>query len=149
MKKLDYVGRRFGMMTVIEPVGKREYKHQTYTVFKCQCDCGNYFEATSHAIKKGFGQSCGCDRVYRTDQFKIMGGTNVSQMTKNTVRSNNRSGTPGVCFLTKKNRWKAELTFQGKKYYLGLHSTKEAAIKARENAYDSIVRPTLEKMKED
>lgn len=51
------VGQKFGRLTVLEDTGKRYYG---YVVYKCQCDCGNIFEAPMHNIKAGQVKSCGC-----------------------------------------------------------------------------------------
>lgn len=51
------VGQKFGRLSVLEDTGKRYYG---YVVYKCQCDCGNIFEAPMHNIKAGQVKSCGC-----------------------------------------------------------------------------------------
>lgn len=51
------IGQKFSRLTILEDTGKRYYG---YVVYKCQCDCGNIFEAPTHNIKAGQVKSCGC-----------------------------------------------------------------------------------------
>jgi hypothetical protein len=55
--KIDLKGKKFGMLTVIEDTGKREFKS---VVWKCKCDCGNITEVKANALKNGNNRSCGC-----------------------------------------------------------------------------------------
>ena len=52
----DYVGKRFGHLTVVEDSGKRETNGSVS--WKCQCDCGNVvYVATGNLPRR---MSCGC-----------------------------------------------------------------------------------------
>ncbi|GKS12832.1 hypothetical protein YDYSY3_38320 [Paenibacillus chitinolyticus] len=52
----------------------------------------------------------------------------------NTLSSRNTSGTKGVHFVSSRNKWSANITFQGKRYWLGRYTDKEGAINARKEA---------------
>ena len=51
-KRNDLVGKRFGILTVIEYVGKNKYK--------CRCDCGNTCTVFATNLVRNHSQSCGC-----------------------------------------------------------------------------------------
>ena len=55
--KIDLTGQRFGKLVVLEDTGKRDSGR--CVIWKCQCDCGNICEISSHSLKGGT-QSCGC-----------------------------------------------------------------------------------------
>lgn len=55
---LNLVDQRFGRLLVIERVRHKKYKRYNYI---CKCDCGNFKEIGSSALKKANGtKSCGC-----------------------------------------------------------------------------------------
>lgn len=55
--RLDIVGKRFGMLTVIDYAGKDSGNN---TLWLCECDCGNQTVVRGTAIKHGRTKSCGC-----------------------------------------------------------------------------------------
>lgn len=62
---------------------------------------------------------------------------NVSQHenTKNQrLRSNNKSGIKGVCFVKSRNKWLASITINGKSKYLGIFDCIPYAVRARKEA---------------
>lgn len=52
----DYVGRRFGMLTVVEYAGKKDGMHR----WRCQCDCGKETVVGQTLLQAGKTKSCGC-----------------------------------------------------------------------------------------
>ena len=54
---VDLTGKKFGKLTVIERVPDRK----NHVFYKCICDCGNYRDVQSYALKNGTITSCGCD----------------------------------------------------------------------------------------
>ena len=66
----DLTGQHFGELTVLEKIGVNKYK---YTIWKCQCNCGNICEITSRELLSGDTISCGClknsYREYLIEQF--------------------------------------------------------------------------------
>lgn len=53
----DLFGKRFGKLVVIEPTENRK---QNCVVWKCKCDCGNFYEVSSSLLRSGHVSSCGC-----------------------------------------------------------------------------------------
>lgn len=53
----DYVGKRFGMLTVLEYAGKRDGMHR----WKCLCDCGKETVVGQTLLQSGKTKSCGCN----------------------------------------------------------------------------------------
>jgi hypothetical protein len=49
-------GARFGMLTLVEQVGRKWGS----TVWRCACDCGGEREAVGSSLRKGDAKSCGC-----------------------------------------------------------------------------------------
>ncbi len=65
MRKLDLLGQRFGMLTVIENVGSDGVK----TLVKCLCDCGVEKVYIACDVKRGQYKSCGCNQFPRTTKL--------------------------------------------------------------------------------
>lgn len=90
MRLKDLTGKRFGRLVVLEraedyvtlmPGGQNGKR---YTVWRCQCDCGNETKAFSANLLHGHTQSCGCLRretssynlatarqVYRSGRYRV------------------------------------------------------------------------------
>ena len=67
----DLTGMKFNSLTVIkrtddyiQPNGRKRSK------WLCKCDCGNYTEVYSEALKKGHTRSCGCQKS--TGEYSIL-----------------------------------------------------------------------------
>lgn len=50
------------------------------------------------------------------------------------IRNNNKSGTTGVCWDKKANKWISQISKNRKHFFLGYHINIEDAIKARKEA---------------
>lgn len=57
----DLTGQRFGKLVCIKPVGSGAYK---YTLWLCQCDCGNTCTVLSRDLLDGSTKSCGCVKSF-------------------------------------------------------------------------------------
>ena len=128
-KKIDLTGERFGKLTVLAPaenIGSR-------TAWLCRCDCGRELVAKTVHLRAGKVRSCGC-LGSGVEQLHYVDGTCVEMLRKNTVRSNNRSGVPGVDWRERDHRWRASICFKGKRYYLGSFENFDDAVAARKNA---------------
>lgn len=137
----DYVGKRFGRLTVTAYAGKRGGMHR----WKCMCDCGNETVVGQTLLQTGKTKSCGClqSEVYR-ENLKLIDGTSVTllEAAKNRLIASNTSGHNGVYLNRRIGRWTAQITFKGKTYYLGSYADKEEAILARrrgEEMYDDFL----------
>jgi hypothetical protein len=53
----NIIGKKFGRLTVLEPIGKT---NNGTTVYKCQCDCGNMHHASTNSLTQYVIKSCGC-----------------------------------------------------------------------------------------
>ncbi len=71
-------------------------------------------------------------------------GTQLPKIRDMTPSAANTSGVRGVYYESKFDRWRAQIIFQKKRYYLGTFKKKEDAIKARQVAEDELFAPFLE-----
>lgn len=124
-----FIGKRFGMLTVLEYAGKRNGMHR----WRCQCDCRQETVVGQSLLQNGSTKSCGClKRIATIDNLKLIDGTSVTvlEALKRHLPENS-SGVTGVYQNRKTGKWVAQITFKGKKYHLGAYSQLEDAIKAR------------------
>lgn len=54
----DIRGQKFGRLTVIKLLNKKDHDHRW--LWECQCDCGNIVEVSAHKLKSKNTKSCGC-----------------------------------------------------------------------------------------
>jgi hypothetical protein len=67
-KRIDLVGQKFGRLTVLEDVGRRNRK----VLWRCLCDCGNIIEVTGSNLQSGNTQSCGCYKRERISEINYL-----------------------------------------------------------------------------
>lgn len=65
---MDFVGRKFGRLTVLKIVGMAENYQKIYL---CKCDCGTVKKIRRGALRSGATVSCGC-----YNREKILGNKN-------------------------------------------------------------------------
>ena len=75
----------------------------------------------------------------------LVEGTDLGMISRDTPIRTNTSGVIGVCWDNVKNKWVAQIDFQGEHIYLGRFLNKEDAIKARKEAEEKLFKPILEK----
>lgn len=129
----DFVGKRFGKLTVIEYVGKRAGMHR----WKCLCECGNETIVCQTLLQSGKAKSCGC--MQATSFLRntgIIDGTYVSilEYYKTHMSPCNTSGHTGVYWDKKNQKWIAQIGFKGKNRYLGSYHRYQDAVAARKRA---------------
>lgn len=127
----EYIGSRFGQLTVIEYAGKRAGMHR----WKCRCDCGNETIVGQTLLQSGKTKTCGClQATIYIDNLKLCEGTSVTvlEAVKRRRLSSNSSGYTGVYQNKKNGKWVAQITFKRKTYYLGSYEKLEDAVKARQ-----------------
>lgn len=73
-KPNNYVGKRFGQLTVLKDSGQRVNK---YIVWECQCDCGNIHYATTNSLRNGSVTHCSNCKI------KSKGETKISELLNN------------------------------------------------------------------
>lgn len=66
MRKINYVGRTFGILTVLAQTDKRKYKKPSI-IYLCKCKCGKVVEVA--AAEFSSRRSCGCLRQARKQNF--------------------------------------------------------------------------------
>lgn len=66
MKRLDLTGQKFGHWTAIEWAGHYTHGKGGYSLWKCQCECGNITNVSLSALRKGISSSCGCKKKENT-----------------------------------------------------------------------------------
>lgn len=141
----DLLGRKFGMLTVMERVFINNRTH-----WKCKCDCGGEKVVTPTNLKKGYTKTCGCKGTFKASQKKALkkyyvNGTYISSLSNDrAINSNNTSGHRGVSYRKDRNKYRAYIKFQGKNIFLGNYDNIEDAIKARkcaeEKYFDKILK---------
>lgn len=61
--KIDLCGMRFGRLTVVELVITKRSNGSPRRSWRCLCNCGSETITTSHALKAGRSNSCGCFHI--------------------------------------------------------------------------------------
>lgn len=128
----DYVGKRFGRLTVTCYAGKvNPNTRERYWI--CRCDCGNETCVGHNELRNGDTVSCGCYQKEKlVNSLILFDNTSVKILEQSKKpRSNNKSGYPGV-FQEKSGKWLAYINFKKKRYWLGRFDDKEDAIRARQ-----------------
>jgi len=126
----DLTGRRFGLLLVQEYAGKLDGVH----CWRCLCDCGRETVVRCSDLLDGHTKSCGClQRTQIIDNLRLVDGTSVTMLeaARKRVIASNTSGYNGVYQEKKNGRWRAQITFKGKTYYLGSYERIEDAVEAR------------------
>lgn len=146
-KSKDLTGQRFERLIVIKRVGIKNSSQN----WECKCDCGNTKIVSSKNLMYGFVRSCGCLRedfckneLHKKNQEYRIEGTNVAFLKSEKLNNNNKSGVRGV-HKNERGKWRAEIVFQRKNYYLGSYDKFEDAVKARKEAEEKFFKPVIEK----
>ena len=63
-KIIDEVGNKYGLLSVIEYAGIKNYR----ALWKCKCDCGKEIIIDSHSLRGGTTMSCGCLKILKAKQ---------------------------------------------------------------------------------
>lgn len=64
-KSEDLINQKFGKLTVIESLNKKNKNGST--IWKCICDCGTIINVNAGDLKSGHTKSCGCLRYEQKD----------------------------------------------------------------------------------
>lgn len=135
----DWVGKRFGKLTVLAYDSKNNGSH----FWQCKCDCGREAVVSQSNLKNGHTTSCGCiANPANTRHF--VDGTCLEQIRSKKVCSVNTSGVRGVYQIKRNAKWAAQITFKGKTQYLGAYATLEEAARARRKAEERYFGECLE-----
>lgn len=142
----DLSGKKFGRLKALEPTKQRD-KNNGSVIWRCECKCGNEKYASAGDLIRGSVSSCGClkEEVQSVSGKKVgqntldytLEGTNARNLTMKR-REDNTSGHVGVVWDAERSKWKAQIRFKGKPYYLGRYEDKIYAIRARKDAEDAL-----------
>jgi len=124
----------------------------TYVVWECACDCGNTAYVYSHGLQQGRNLSCGCMKKEHGATFfeehrrsMYQDGTAIDLLAQTKPSKRNTSGVVGVFWDTRKRKWAAVITAQGKTHRLGYFDNIEDARIVREKGVEKYHRPLIER----
>lgn len=141
----DISNCRFGRLVALYPIAARDRKWSVY--WHCRCDCGNEVDLTEDNLVHGNYKSCGCLRKeLKRDihsQLHFVDRTCVEWIQGRKSRSDNTSGFRGV-YKNKNGRYRVNIGFKGKKFYVGTFRNYEDAVQARKQAEETIYDAFLE-----
>lgn len=140
MEKIkDITNQRFGRLVALYPIAARDRKWSVY--WHCRCDCGNEVDLTEDNLVHGNYKSCGClkKELKRDihDKLHFVDRTCVEWLEGRKKRCDNTSGFRGV-YKNKNGRYRVNIGFKGKKYYVGIYRKYEDAVQARLDAEKTI-----------
>ncbi|MCI5648170.1 MAG: transcriptional regulator [Fusicatenibacter sp.] len=134
-----WVGKRFGMLTVLSYARKENGVH----IWHCKYDCGNFVDVRQSNLQNGWTTSCGCRRN-PVKNLHYVDGTCVENIRSESLYRTNTSGIRGVYYSKQRKKWIAQIMFQRKCYNLGGYDTLEDAAQVRKMAEDKIFGDFLE-----
>lgn len=128
--RADLTGRQFGRLEVLS---RAKVERESY--WRCRCVCGGEAVVSQSCLTLGRTTSCGClqDEVRKQNFEKhihFVEGTCIEKIAAKTTAKNNTSGFRGVSKRSN-GRFRATITFKGKRYDLGTYLTLDQAIEAR------------------
>ena len=136
----DLSGQKFGLLTAMYPTERRDHRGSVY--WHCVCECGNEIDVSAGALMDGNNRSCGCLKDKNQKQIAqrrhLVDGTCVEVLEKRKKRRDNESGFRGVFYLKNSNRYRVDIGFKGKRYYVGLFEDYDEAVQARLEAENLI-----------
>ena len=145
-------GQKFGRLTALEPaLLEKPTCSGTRWGWRCQCDCGNEKIVPRASLVSGQTKSCGClatesskKSILEKNVLGLFEGTKISAIKPGRkVNRRNKSGTTGVCWDKKRQRWTAQITVQRKVIRLGAYIAPEDAVAARKAAEEKYYAPII------
>ncbi|MDO5432918.1 homing endonuclease associated repeat-containing protein [Eubacterium sp.] len=154
-KPVDLTGQSFGRLKAIRPTEKRD-KYNGNVIWLCECRCGKMVEVAESRLITEEVRSCGClaketqrQSIKKANQKRaeafLVEGTDLLVIKRKKPIKSNQSGVTGVYFDILKQKWRAQIGFQGKSISLGSFNTMEEAIKARKDGEALYFAPVLNK----
>ena len=146
----DLSGQKFGLLTAMYPTECRDHRGSVY--WHCVCECGNTIDVSAAALIQRNNRSCGClkDKNQKeiAERRHLVDGTCVEILEKRKKRRDNESGFRGVFQLKNSNRYRVDIGFKGKRYYVGLFDNYDDAVQARIKAENRIHNEFIKVWKE-
>ena len=152
LKSPDLTGRVFGKLTVLGRSEKRNPRGaRTTPMWECRCECGNItYKATDTLTNPDESMCKDCQGIYAAEIARrsagFVEGTQLAKIRDMTPSAANTSGYRGIYYESKFDRYRAQIIFQRKRYYLGTYKNIEDAIKARQRAEEDLYGAFLEKV---
>lgn len=149
-KAENLIGKRYGRLTVTGEKIISTSKAKRVIKCVCLCDCGKEIDVFPYQFKSGDIQSCGCIRTENlkenaAERYGLVENTSLSYIASSKPSKANTSGVKGVSYNSKQRKWKADITINGTRYYLGMFGSIEEAAKARKLGEEKYYAPMLEK----
>lgn len=127
----------------IRAINPTEKRVGTSVIWECECVCGKIFEVPAYYFDKI--KSCGCEKsnqckengkknIKAVQKEYYVDGTSAIHISSNTIFSTNKSGIRGVSWDKSRGKWRAQIVFKSKNYYLGRYDKKEDAASVRNEA---------------
>ena len=143
----DLTGRQYGRLEVLEQAGS----DANGVRWRCRCTCCKITVCYGEYLQRGITRSCGClqEESRKRNMEKaihFINGTCVERIQAGQTKKRictNRSGYRGV-YQRENGKWRAEITFQGRRYRLGTFESPEEARQARESIEKELWVPFLE-----
>ncbi len=132
----DIAGQRFGKLVAIEPTDRRARGN---VIWRCLCDCGKEALVPYSSLSSGNTKSCGCllkEHESPSVYMRYVDGTCVEMLERKVLRRDNTSGHTGV--IAYRGKWRAQITFKGRDYVLGVYEKLEDAVTARKEAEERV-----------
>ena len=151
-KSPDLTGKVFGRLTVIGRSDKRNPRGaRTTPMWECRCACGNItYKATDTLTNSGESMCQACHNRLAPEKAResagFTEGTQISKIRDMTPGAANTSGYRGIYYEPKFDRYRAQIIFQRKRYYLGTYKKIEDAVTARQRAEEELYGTFLEKL---
>lgn len=140
VRRQDITGQKYRMLTALYPTPARDQKKGS-VIWHCRCDCGKEVDISLETLKYSTIVSCGCQREKCNQNLPKhlthIACTSIDILRSKKVRSDNKSGHPGI-YRIENGRFRAEITFQRKRYYLGKYDTMEEALYVRRQAEETL-----------
>lgn len=141
----DLSNKVFGRLTALHPISSTDKNGSI--LWKCRCKCGTEINVSQDSLVQGYFRSCGCVRQERENSLHecltFVDNTCIEVLERRKSRSDNTSGFRGVS-KGPDGKWLVTIGLQGKRFYIGLYSDFDYAVKARlhiENAlHDGFVK---------
>lgn len=149
-KSPDITGQVFGKLTVICRSDKRGSRgDRTTPLWECRCECGAItYKAKDTLTNPDLSMCAECAKRYAVEKARAKAGyvegTQLAKIRDMTPGIANTSGHRGVYYDSRYDRYRAQIIFKRKRYYLGTYKNIEDAIKARQCAEENLFRGFIE-----
>ena len=142
-KRIDLSGKLFGDLRPLSPGPSKNGK----STWLCRCEaCGKEKLIKTQDLLYGRATSCGCQWKKRgVQQLQYVNGSCIEMLASQKLRHNNSTGHTGVYYDPQRRKYRAEITLQGKRHYLGRYASLEEAVAAREKAHMELHQAFIEK----